>query len=99
MTETLKTRLIGYWEVNMIPKGTTHVWTPAVSLPRVGFYFRRCYYKRKNKVWYSYTIDGQWVISGNNQEWFDTEKLLGYFVTLKKFNSPNFIPVEEKLHA
>lgn len=84
-----------------IPKGTTHVWTPAYEHPYIGNIFRifrRCFYKRHKNVWYSYTIDGAWQVSGNTPEWFATEKAEGYFVTIKRFKDPKFVIKEEYLH-
>jgi hypothetical protein len=80
-----------------IPKGTTHVWTPAFDTPYVmwGYTFRRCAYKKMNGEWYSYSQYGKWVKSGNNPEWFDTERKEGYFVTINAFNKPGFVSKKE----
>ena len=81
----------------VIPKGTTHVWTPAVDTPYVywGLTFRRAFYKLANGVWYSYSRLNKWVISGNSPEWIATEKKEGYFVTINKFNNPEFVSKKE----
>lgn len=80
----------------MIPKGATHVWTPAVDTPYVQWYlFRRAFYKRMHGIWWSYTVDEQWVQSRNDIEWFNTEREQGYFVTIDTFNDPEFIPKKE----
>lgn len=78
-----------------IPQGTTHVWTPAFYKPVIGFISRRPFYKKVKGVWYTSSGGGDWRQSGNPLGWFEEEKKLGYFVTIKKFHSEGFIPVEE----
>lgn len=79
-----------------LPKGTTHIWTPAVDTPFINaMLFRRTYYKRNKGVWYSYTLFNTWVKTNNPDKWFELEKSDGYFVTKAKFLSPSFKSKEE----
>lgn len=78
-----------------IPKGTTHIWTPALEQPFVGPIFRRAYYKLAHGMWLCYTINGEWVGSMNTDQWFKEEKQLGYFVTKNKYLFDGFVPVSE----
>lgn len=81
-----------------IPEGCTHVWTPGAVNPYLKrWLFRRFYYKRVNKRWYSFTIDETWAESINPPEWFKKERDDGYLVTVKKFINPLFIPKKEEL--
>lgn len=80
------------------PADATHVWTPAISTPWFGgTIFRRAYYKKIGKTWLSFNVHGVWVVSGNDDDWFDEETRLGYFVPIETFNAPWFVPVPEKL--
>ena len=85
--------------MNNIPKGTTHVWTPAVYKAYVGFgVHRRAYYKRSHHKWRVWSqLTQQWLWSNNAPEWFTIERNEGYFVTIKRFNSPGFIAKEERV--
>lgn len=85
--------------ISKIPEDATHVWTPAVSLPIIGFSFRRAYYKKVKGIWYSYTVYGDWRPTGNTPEWFKKETQLGYFITVKKFTKPGFVPLKESNHV
>lgn len=81
-----------------IPKGTTHIWTPAYQRPYVGFgVTRRAFYKKVKGAWYVFSKTGEWFESKNEPEWFATEKVEGYFVTIKRFNSPDFTPKKEEV--
>lgn len=81
--------------MNIIPKGTTHVWAPAVDTPQVGgvlrWVTRSAYYRRSHGKWRRWSsVTQSWNWSGNPKEWFDTERKEGYFVTINRFNDPNF---------
>ena len=81
----------------VVPAGTTHVWTCAVDKPWIQWVFRRAYYKRAHGMWFSYSLNNEWVPSSNDDEWFNTEKENGYFVTITQFKSPEFVFKKEEL--
>lgn len=84
--------------MDSIPKGTTHVWTPAVDTPLVGWFARTAYYRRSHGKWRRWSPTRQsWYWSNNNKEWFDTERKEGYFVTIKRFTSPGFVSKKEEV--
>lgn len=86
----------------MVPKTTTHVWTPAVVKSDVGvlMHIRRlAYYKKLKDGWWVYSPDYGWRQSGNSKEWFEEEKKLGYFVGIKRFSNPKFVPLKEKTNG
>lgn len=70
----------------MIPKEATHKWTPAEDVPMVDNVFRRIYYRKVGPTWFSYSLDGHWLQSKNDQSWFNAETELGYFVEINKGN-------------
>lgn len=80
-----------------IPKGTTHVWTPAVDHPTdPTWWVRRLpYFKKVKGIWWVYSNASGWRMTGNQPEWFAEEKKQGYFVTITKFNSPTFVSKKE----
>ena len=83
-----------------VPPTTTHVWTPAYEVPFVSpWCFRRAFYRKTLGEWYSYSFDKEWVKTGNPPEWFTDEADAGYFVSIKKFNSPGFVIIKEKRDA
>lgn len=79
-----------------IPEGTTHVWTPAIETPIVGWAMRRAYYRKLEDRWQSYSEHFRaWLFTGNSPEWFVTETEAGYFVPVEKFTSPDFVMIKE----
>jgi len=78
-----------------IPPGTTHVWTPATSWPVVSGFFRRAFYKKTKAGWFSYNIHGEWVKTQNPTLWFSLEKAEGFLVTLRKFQTKDFVAKKE----
>ncbi len=79
-----------------IPDTTTHVWTPAIEHPVVGWIMRRAYFRNLGEGWQSYSVVEQcWFNTNNDAEWFDEEAKNGYLVTLDEFQEPEFVFVKE----
>ena len=82
-----------------IPKGTTHVWTPAVEKEVIGMgWHRRAFYKLVDNTWKSYSkVHEAWCKSANDSDWFNKETKEGYFVSIEQFNHPDFVMKPEKV--
>ena len=79
-----------------LPEGTTHVWTPAVETPIVGWAMRRAYYRKVEDRWQSFSeLLRAWLFTSNGPEWFVKETEAGYFVPVEKFTNPNFVMIKE----
>lgn len=72
----------------MIPETATHQWLDALSTPQVATWFghaeRLAYYRDSPGGWEVYSPRYGWRKSDNDQEWFDTETELGYFVPVEE---------------